>query len=154
MAQRQNVDHARVRGLSASMRWKFSSRWSGALKYLFSRSRFTNAAEKNGLEGQPFPQSPEHVITATIRGRPLDKLRIFAEMETSSSQFDDPMGERRLGSWWTTSLGGEFEAADNVTIHARIENLFDQEVTTGLSSTGLRSIGQPRSFWLGMDYSF
>ena len=154
VAQRQNVDHARVWGLSASMRWKFSSRWSGALKYLFSRSRFTSVAEQNGLEGKPFPQSPEHGVTATIRGRLLDKLRIFAEMETSSSQFDDPTGERRLGSWWTTRLGGEFEATDNVTIHARVENLFDQEVTTGLGSTGMRSIGQPRSLWLGMDYSF
>ena len=154
VAQRRNVDHARVRGLSAAMRWKFSSQWSGNLKYLFSQSRFTKAVAQERLNGQSFPQSPEHSFIAGVRGRPLDRLRVFAEVEMGGSQFDDPLGDRRLGSWWTARLGGEFELAGNVTVHARIENLFDQEITTGLSSTGLRSIGQPRSFWMGMNYSF
>ena len=154
VAQRRNVDHARVRGLSAAMRWKFSSQWSGNLKYLFSQSRFTKAVGQERLKEQSFPQSPEHSFIAGVRGRPLDRLRVFAEVEMGGSQFDDPMGDRRLGSWWTARLGGEFELAGNVTVHARIENLFDQEITTGLSSTGLRSIGQPRSFWMGMNYSF
>ena len=104
--------------------------------------------------GQSFPQSPEHSFIAAIRGRPMNGLRVFAEVELGSSQFDDPMGERPLGSWWTARLGGEFELARDVTVHARIENLFDREITTGLSSVGLRSIGQPRSFWMGMNYSF
>ena len=154
VAQRRNVDHARVRGMSAAMRWKVSPQWTGILKYLLSQSQFTKSLEQEGLEGQAFPQSPEHSFIAAIRGRPLEGLRVFAEVEMGSSQFDDPMGERPLGSWWTTRLGGEFELERGVTIHARIENLFDQEIATGLSSAGLRSIGQPRSFWMGMNYSF
>ncbi len=154
VAQRRNVDHARVRGGSAAMRWKVSPQWTGILRYLFSESQFKKSLEQEGLEGQSFPQSPEHSFIAAIRGRPLDGLRVFAEVEIGSSQFDDPMGERLLGSWWTARLGGEFELARDVKIHARIENLFDQEITTGLSSVGLRSIGQPRSFWMGMNYSF
>tara|TARA_B100000900_G_scaffold386592_1_gene377189 strand:- start:304 stop:1848 length:1545 start_codon:yes stop_codon:yes gene_type:complete len=154
VAQRRNVDHARVRGVSAAMRWKVSPRWTGILRYLFSESQFKKSLEQEEIVGQSFPQSPEHSFIAAIRGRPMNGLRVFAEVELGSSQFDDPMGERPLGSWWTARLGGEFELARDMTVHARIENLFDREITTGLSSVGLRSIGQPRSFWMGMNYSF
>lgn len=154
VAQRRNVDDARVLGCSFKIRWKVSARWSVLLRYLFSRSRFTKSVEQNELEGKPFPQSPEHSAVVGVRGSPLPKLKVFAEAEIGSSQFDDPLGERRLGSWWTTRLGGEFEVADDVTIHARVDNLFDQEITTGVSSVGLRSIGQPRSFWMGMNWAF
>ena len=154
VAQRRNVDHARVRGVSAAMRWKVSPQWTGILRYLFSESQFKKSLEQEEIVGQSFPQSPEHSFIAAIRGRPMNGLRVFAEVELGSSQFDDPMGERPLGSWWTARLGGEFELARDMTVHARIENLFDREITTGLSSVGLRSIGQPRSFWMGMNYSF
>ena len=112
------------------------------------------ASGQNGLVGKSFPQSPKHSVIATLRGRPFDKLGVFAQIEVSSSQFDDPRGERRLGSWWTTRIGGEFKLASNMTLHVRVENLLDREIITGLSSAGLRSVGQPRSFWMGMNYSF
>ena len=124
------------------------------LRYLFSRARFTSSPEEPLLEGKAFPRSPEHRVIAGIAGTPLERLHLFAEIEFGSSQYDDVLGERRLGSWWTARLGGEVKVDERVTVQARIENLFDEEVATGLSSSGLRSIGQPRSAWINVNYRF
>ena len=37
---------------------------------------------------------------------------------------------------------------------ARIENLFDEEIQTGLSSDGLRTLAAPRSLWVGAEWAF
>jgi outer membrane receptor protein involved in Fe transport len=154
LAQRRNIEQGRVRGLESRLEWQFSSRWNCMLRYLFSRARFTSSPEEPLLEGKAFPQSPEHRVIAGIAGTPLERLHLFAEIEFGSSQYDDVLGERRLGSWWTARLGGEVKVDERVTVQARIENLFDEEVATGLSSSGLRSIGQPRSAWINVNYRF
>ena len=154
LAQRRNVEQARVRGLESRLEWRVSSRWGCTLRYLFSRARFTSSPEQPLLEGNAFPQSPEHRAIVGIAGDPLERLRLFAEIEFGSSQYDDVLGERRLGSWWTARLGGEVEVAERMTVQVRIENLFDEEVATGLSSSGLRSIGLPRSAWINVNYRF
>ena len=154
LAQRRNIEQARVGGLESRLKWRVSSRWNCTLSYLFSRARFTSSPEQPLLEGKAFPQSPEHRVTAGIAGNPLERLHLFAEIEFGSSQYDDVLGERRLGSWWTARLGGEAKVTERMTVQARIENLFDEEVATGLSSSGLRSIGQPRSAWIDVNYRF
>ena len=154
LAQRRNIEQARVGGLESRLKWRVSSRWNCTLRYLFSRARFTSSPEQPLLEGKAFPQSPEHRVTAGIAGNPLERLHLFAEIEFGSSQYDDVLGERRLGSWWTARLGGEVKVTERMTVQARIENLFDEEVATGLSSSGLRSIGQPRSAWIDVNYRF
>ena len=38
--------------------------------------------------------------------------------------------------------------------HARVDNLFDQEIATGLSTDGIRTVAGPRSLWVGAEWGF
>ena len=42
----------------------------------------------------------------------------------------------------------------NATLQVRIENLFDEEIVTGLSSNGLRTLAAPRSLWVSLEWDF
>jgi outer membrane receptor protein involved in Fe transport len=77
-------------------------------------------------------------------------VHLFAEFEFGSGQYDDVLEERRLDSWWTARLGGRLEVTDALTMQVRVENLFDEKIDTGLSNSGLRSTGLPRSLWFNV----
>ncbi|MDE0861945.1 MAG: TonB-dependent receptor, partial [Akkermansiaceae bacterium] len=55
---------------------------------------------------------------------------------------------RPLDSYWNTQLGLEMEVNEHLTIRAMVDNIFHEEIQTGLASNGLMSIGAPRTFWL------
>lgn len=154
VAQRRNVEQARTWGLEARARWEPSARWALTLTYLLAQSEFTDSPDQPLLEGNRFPQSPQHRVVAGVESNPLEALRLFAQVDFGSSQYDDALERRRLASWWSTRVGAQFDLSENLSVSARIENLFDEEITTGLSSSGLRSLGTPRSCWLNLRYGF
>ena len=154
VAQRRNVEEARVWGVESRVRYQVASRLACNLRYLFSQSEFTRSPGQPLLEGKSFPQSPAHRVVAGVEVDPLDRWHLFGEIEFGSGQYDDALAGRRLDSWWTVRIGGHFEVSDTLILQARVENLFDEEVATGLSSSGLQSIGLPRSFWLNVSRRF
>jgi outer membrane receptor protein involved in Fe transport len=151
VSQRRNVDRARVLGAETRASWRPDQRVELSLAWLYTHTEFTGSAGQPLLDGRPFPQAPEHRLVAGIDLRPDDRLHLFLDLEYGGPQFDDALATRELGSWWTTRLGASWRATDTLTLHARIENLFDEQITTGLSSDGLRSTGTPRSFWIGLE---
>jgi outer membrane receptor protein involved in Fe transport len=40
-----------------------------------------------------------------------------------------------------------------VRVVARAENLFDEKVVSGLSTTGVEDLGTPRTIWLGLAFA-
>jgi len=150
VAQRRNVEEARVWGVESRVRYQVSSRFACNLRYLLSQSEFTRSPGQPLLKGKGFPQSPTHRLVAGVEGDPFQRVHLFAEFEFGSGQYDDVLEERRLDSWWTARLGGRLEVTDALTMQVRVENLFDEEIDTGLSSSGLRSTGLPRSLWFNV----
>ena len=154
VAQRRNVEEARVWGIEGRARWNPSPDLAFTLRYLLSQSEFVESREQSQLEGKRFPQSPRHRLVAGAELAPMEGLDLFAEVDFSSGQFDDALESRYLGSWWSVRLGGRVALSENVSLQARVENLLDEEITTGLSSSGLESTGLPRSLWVNVDYRF
>lgn len=154
VSQRRNVDAARVWGGETRARWEPSPLLALSLSYLFTHTEFVDSPDQALLEGNRFPQAPTHRLVAGLESNPLDALLLFAQVDFGSSQYDDALERRRLASWSSTRLGAEIDLTENLAISARVENVFDEEIATGLSTSGLRSIGTPRSFWMDVRYSF
>ncbi|MBJ06248.1 MAG: hypothetical protein CMO40_03900 [Verrucomicrobiaceae bacterium] len=154
VAQRRNVKEAHVLGLESRARWNPSPCLAFTLRYLLSRSEFVEAPGQTLLEGKRFPQSPRHRLVLGAEFKPLTSFSLYAEVDFSSGQYDDALERRYLDSWWSVRLGGRVALSENVSLQARVENLLDEEITTGLSSSGLQSFGSPRSFWLSVACSF
>jgi len=153
-SQRQNIDEARVLGIQGSAEWQANRLWTLRLDGLWSETEFTSSPAQPLLTGQPFPQAPDLRLIGSARFQATDELSFFAGLEYASHLYDDALSTRRIPSYWTCRIGGTWQATDSVAIHARIENLFNTEIPTGLSSDGIQSIGQPRAFWLTTEWQF
>ena len=153
-SQRRNVDEARVLGIQGSAEWQPDNFWTLRFDGLWSDTEFTSSPTQPLLTGQPFPQTPDLRLIGSARIQATDELSFFTGLEYASHVYDDGLANRRIPSYWTCRIGGTWQATETIALHARIENLFDTEIPTGLSSDGIQSIGQPRAFWLTTEWQF
>lgn len=154
VAQRRNVEEARVYGVESKVTWQVIPGCALSLSYLLSYSEFQESAEQPLLEGKRFPQAPRHRLVAGIEGKASERVELFAQVDIGSSQYDDALEHRKLASWSSTRLGARVALTEDLSLNLRVENLFDEKIITGHSSSGLESIGQPRSFWANLRYRF
>lgn len=150
---RDNVDEARVAGLEGSAEWLPHESVTLALRGLWSKTEFASSPDQPLLEGKPFPQSPELRIIADAEWRALEGVSLFGGVEYGASQFDDAFATRLIPDYTSVRLG-VMQKIGNATLQVRIENLFDEEIVTGLSSNGLRTLAAPRSLWASLEWDF
>jgi outer membrane receptor protein involved in Fe transport len=147
LAQRRNVDQARVGGLQASWRWQIADDLHLTLDALRSRSRFTQSPGQPLLTDMPFPQAPDLRIVSAAHCRIHPAVELSAGWEYGSHQYDDSLAARRIPSYQSVQLAGSWEQGPH-TIRLRIDNLFDDPAVTGLSGDGIRTLAAPRALWL------
>jgi outer membrane receptor protein involved in Fe transport len=153
-SQRRNVDHARVLGVQGSADWRPDDRWTLRFDGLWTETEFTSSPSQPLLDGKPFPQSPDQRLAGSARVKINHCLSLFGGLDYAAQVYDDALARRRVPSYWTCRLGATWQARSDLAFHARIENLFDNEIPTGLSSGGVRTTGQPRAFWINAEWSF
>ncbi len=151
-AQRLNVDAARVLGFESRLRLQPCEGLLASLSYQLADSRFIDSDRQPLLEDEPFPHSPLHKITASLRWQATSQFALGAGTLFSSFAYDDALATRRLAPYWNTRISAEYQATEHLTFNGRIENIFDQDIETGLSSNGLRSLATPRTYLLTARY--
>lgn len=106
------------------------------------------------LAGKPFPQAPDLRLIGSAEWRATPALAFDAACEYGSAQYDDALARRRIASYASVRVGVAWRAPKGMLVHARIDNLLDREIATGLRSNGIRTIAGLRSFWLGVRKEF
>ena len=150
---RRNVDQARVAGIEAELEWRPNQEVMLSLTGLWSETRFNESKEQRLLEGMPFPQAPDLRLIASGEWRPREELALFAGVEYGAAQYDDALAERRIPDYTSARIGMTWHKKHAV-YQIRVENLFDEEIQTGLSSDGIRTFAAPRSLWMGAEWTF
>lgn len=145
-AQRLNVEEATVFGLNSELTYQPLDEFRARVAYQYNQTRFERSSAQPLLENEPFPQSPEHTLIASLDYRPTPALSVGVSTRFSSAVFDDALATRRLDSYWSSSISAEYAFTDNFTLLARVDNLFDETIATGLASNGLESLAAPRTF--------
>ncbi len=153
LAQRRNVDEARVLGVEGRVEWRPAEDIMFEFTGLWSDTRFSDSRSQPLLEGKPFPQAPDLRLIAGGEWRPIDEIALFAGIEYGAAQYDDALAGRRIPDYTSTRVGARWKT-DIGIYQIRVENLFDEEIQTGLASNGLRTYGAPRSLWLGAEWEF
>lgn len=150
---RDNVDAARVAGLEASAEWLPHESVTLAARGLWSKTEFRESSDQPLLEGKPFPQSPELRVLGDAEWRIAGGWSVFGGVEYGASQYDDALATRLMPDYHTVRVGlaWRFGAA---TCQLRVENLFDEQIVTGLSADGLRTQAAPRSLWASLEWEF
>ncbi len=152
-SQRQNVEQAQVTGLEGSVEWLPVESVNLGLTGLWSRTDFSKSPDQPLLDGNPFPQAPDLRLIASATWQATDRWSFFAGGEYGASQYDDALASRSIPSFTTVRVGAQFQIGRGI-YQIRVENLFDEEIQTGLSSDGIRTYAGPRSLWVGAEWAF
>ncbi|CAN5546223.1 TonB-dependent receptor [soil metagenome] len=143
LRQRQNVDLVLAPGAELTAEWQIAQQFLIRAGYLFTHPTIEEAADPT-LEGNLLAQTPQHVFTALTEWRPTAKWLITAQMRYNGEQFEDDQNFRTLAAFTTVDAAIFYDFTDNLSAGVKAENLFNTEIETGKSATGLVSIGAPR----------
>jgi outer membrane cobalamin receptor len=150
---RSNVDEAQVTGVELKCDWQAHEQLKLDLGVLWSDTRFRKSSRQPLLEDKPFPQAPELRLVSAAEWRPVEDLSVFAGVEYGSSQYDDALAQRLISDYTNVRIGASWKYG-NAIYQIRLDNLFDEEIQTGLSSDGIRTLAAPRSLWVGAEWEF
>ena len=147
--QRLNVDAIDVKGVEATATVPLGDfRLSASYAYTDARVRASGPALP--LDGKRPAQTPAHQGSATLAYAPASGPQGSVSLRYAGAQFEDDLQTRQLPKAFT--LGGVVSVPlfTGVRIVARAENIFDEKVVSGISSTGVEDLGTPQTFWLGL----
>ena len=152
-SQRQNVEQAQVSGIEGKIEWLPAEAVTLGLNALWSHTEFCESPDQPLLDGNPFPQAPELRLIASTEWRASEHISLFAGCEYGASQYDDALASRLISDFTSVRIGASWQVGTAI-YQVRIENLLNEEIQTGLSSDGIRTVAAPRSLWLGAEWEF
>ncbi|PYN81189.1 MAG: TonB-dependent receptor [Candidatus Rokuibacteriota bacterium] len=152
--QRQNLDLARIRGLETELELRPARDWRLLASYLFADARVVEASQQPGLEGKRLAQVPEHSATAAVRFARPDWFNASLTARFVGDQYEDDINSLPLGSYVVVDLAVSRAFGKHTEVYVAVENLFDRIYTTGRTSEGVISIGEPRVARAGVRLRF
>jgi outer membrane cobalamin receptor len=152
-SQRRNVDQARVFGLEGGLEWRPVESTTLGLLGILSETEFVKSADQPLLEGKPFPQAPDLRLIASVEWRLGEQFSLFSGGEYGAAQFDDALATRSIPDYTSVRLGMSWRT-EHAVYQARVENLFNEQIETGLSSDGIKTLAAPRALWIGAEWEF
>lgn len=153
--ERRNLDRVRVQGLEAALRARPHATLTLAAAYLFTDARVTDpGAAAPALDGNRLAQVPRHTLTTTATWNAPAAFRFTARARWFSAQFEDDENTLRLAPAATVDLGISHRFRKRWELFIAIENLFDRQIETGRTATGVVSIAPPRWSRAGLRYDW
>lgn len=151
--QRLNISESTVRGFEIAWQSQLSEKFHARAQFVYAPSEITSMSAIPALVGNEFPQSAPFKATLTFDWRLRDTLNIWSSFAIQENEYEDLENHRSLERAFQIDGGIQYAISGHHAISARIENLFDTEIETGISSSGLVSIAAPRTIWLSWDFS-
>jgi outer membrane receptor protein involved in Fe transport len=142
--QRLNLDAVRVLGLEASAHWQPIPAVRLSASYLYNDTRITAASVSPALVGNRLAEVPRNSVVLTAGWLAPAQIHLDADLRWTGKQFDDDQNTLRLASATTFNLSASRKFGKSLEVFLSVENLFNAEVQTSLSPTGIVSVGPPR----------
>ena len=147
--ERQNVDHITAKGVELTAIGRVSDFLLSA-SYAYSHSMVH--APGMGFDGLTPAQSPRHAASATLGWEPKEGPALSATLRYVSKQYEDDLQKDVLPHALTVDAVARLPLGHGVTLVARGENLFDEEVVTR-NAAGSIDLGTPRTLWIGFRFA-
>jgi iron complex outermembrane receptor protein len=124
----ENGSYGIVSGIEAQARGEIATTWKTGytVNYTYVMPRDS--------EGKQLSATARHTVNAEIHTSPTDRLTVGAGM-TGAMNRTATSGTDALDDFVTFRLFARYRVSDNVTLHCRLENLFDERYTVTTSSS-------------------
>ncbi len=148
LRQRQNLPAISAQGIEANLSLKLGDvRILGSLAY--TDAEVVGRAASLALDGNRPPQTPELVGSLTLAWQPKDGWNISTTLRHVSEQFESDQETNVLPAATTLDAFVEIPLRNGVSVIARGENLFDEQILTR-NAGGVLDLGVPRTLWFGI----
>ncbi|GAY20189.1 MULTISPECIES: TonB-dependent receptor [Sphingobium] len=147
--ERQNVDRITAKGIELTAIGRVDDFLLSA-SYAYSHS--TVHAPGMGFDGLTPAQSPRHAASATLAWEPEQGPALSATLRYVGKQYEDDLQTDVLPDALTVDAVARLPLGHGVTLVARGENLFDEEVITR-NAGGSIDLGTPRTLWIGFRFA-
>jgi outer membrane cobalamin receptor len=141
--QRQNLDLARIRGIETELELRPHRDWRFLVSYLFVDARVVDAPQQPSLEGKRLAQVPENSVTAIVRFSRPSWFDASVTARYVGQQYEDDLNTLSLGGYFVMDAIVSRAITKNVELYVAAENIFDRVYTTGRTTDGVISIGEP-----------
>ncbi|OYU14723.1 MAG: TonB-dependent receptor [Alphaproteobacteria bacterium PA4] len=146
--QRLNLDRVVVHGVEADAGLEIGQVSAQAsLAWADPVVRASGAAA--ALSGLRPAASPQFSASGTL-GWTGPRLGASVTLRHVGAQFDDDQNLRRIAPATTLDASARLKLWRGVSLEARVENLTDTLVVSGVSADGIIDRAQPRTLWLGL----
>ena len=146
MRRRANVRAIEAKGVEATFVWrKGAVMLSGSYALSDSKVRAPGMA----FDGLRPAQSPRHAASATIAWTPAPGALVSLTARYVGDQYEDDLQTNVLPAATTIDAFAKLAVMRGVSIVARAENLFDEQVVTR-NQAGSIDLGTPRTLWIGV----
>lgn len=146
--ERRNVDALKTLGLEMDASWG-KGPWRAALSYALTDAHLVASGAATALDGKRPAQVARHAASASFgweaRGMALDATARF-----TGRQFEDDNNSRGLPAALTFDTAARLDVTRHLGLEARVENIFDKQVTATLGADGTRERALPRTLWIGV----
>ncbi len=151
--QRLNLSEATVEGLEINWDSQLADTLHARAQLVYAPTEIDSAPGLEALVGNEFPQSSAFKATLSFDWQPEDFYNLWTRIRYQDSAFEDLDNNRSLDNALSVDGGIQFAIDSYNALSLRVENLFDAQIETGISSAGLVSISSPRTAWLSWDFS-
>lgn len=154
--QIDNAPSARSSGVELELGWQTSNRLSVRLGLgLLETKVCRTLVLLDPLRGKEFQRSPSFSAAAAVDWRPIDALRLSAQLRTTSGYFSDDANTptRHIEGYTTVSARAAYTAGP-VTAFGYVKNALNAFYLTYLFTPTFGTAGDPREFGLGVEARF
>jgi len=152
--QRQNLDLARIRGFETELELRPHRDWRFLVSHLFADARVVDAPQQPALEGKRLAQVPEHAVTAIVRFSRPSWFDATLTGRYVGPQYEDDLNTLPLGGYFVLDAMLSRAITKNVELYVAAENILDRVYSTGRTTDGVISIGEPFQFRGGVRLRF
>lgn len=151
--QRLNLSESTVEGFEIVWESQLTETFNTRAQFLYAPSKIVSNEAIPELNGNEFPHSSPFRANISLDWLPRDELRIWSNIRYQENEYEDTGNQRTLGDALQIDGGIQYALTGQHALSVHVENLFDAEIETGISSAGLVSIGAPRTLWISWDFS-
>jgi outer membrane receptor protein involved in Fe transport len=148
LRQRQNLPAISAQGIEANLSLNLGDvRILGSLAY--TDAEVVGSGASLALDGNRPPQTPELAGSLTLAWQPKEGWQLSTTVRHVSEQFESDQETNVLPAATTLDAFVQIPLRKGVSVIARGENLFDEQIVTR-NAGGVLDLGVPRTLWLGV----
>ncbi|HEX3675077.1 MAG TPA: TonB-dependent receptor [Rhizomicrobium sp.] len=159
--QRQNAGDVNALGFEGDVAWHLDDSFILHSAISMTDARVRSADHDPQIDGNRPAQAPTTTITGAATWIPVTPLHLDADLHWESTRFEDDQNTLRLGSAFVLDLRATWLFRDDFAAYAAVYNAANANVVTGETSTigtppnqkEVESLGQPRTFEIGLTYT-